>query len=78
MLVTHPSPHPRTLARPFTPKVLRTKERTLVPCLFIVFTFGLAIKSVEEFGGVSHGIRALVELDPPIGEFQWHQRGPIS
>ncbi len=53
MLVIRPSPHPGTLARPFTPKVLRTKERTLVPCLFIVFTLDLQL-SLSRSLGVRH------------------------
>jgi hypothetical protein len=39
---------------------------------FVVFTFGLKVESIKEFGNASHGIRALVEVDSPTGEFQWH------
>jgi hypothetical protein len=63
---------------PFTPEVLRTRERAPTPFPSVVLTFGLVIKSIKELGGVSHGIRAMVELDPPIGEFQWRQRGLVS
>jgi hypothetical protein len=38
MFVTLPSPHPGALARPFTPKVLRTKEHALALYSSIVFT----------------------------------------
>jgi hypothetical protein len=50
-LVTHLSPHPRAPAHPSTPEVLRAKKRapTLYPS--IVFTFGLTIESIKEFGG---------------------------
>jgi hypothetical protein len=57
-------------------EVLRVKECAPTPSLSIVFTLGLTIESIKELGGASHGIKALVELDPPIGEFQWHQKGP--
>ncbi len=54
MLVNLPSPHLRAPTCPFTPKVLRTKERALTPFLSIVFTFGLTVQSIKEFGGASH------------------------
>jgi hypothetical protein len=61
--------HFEVLTWPFTPKVLWTRE--CAPTFFpsIVITFGLTIESIKELGGASHGIKALVELDPPIGEF---------
>jgi hypothetical protein len=31
--------------------VLRTKERTSIPYPSIVFTFGLKVESIKEFGG---------------------------
>jgi hypothetical protein len=70
LLVICLSPHLGVPTRPSTPKMLRVREcaPTLFP--FVVFTFGLTIESIKEFGGVSNGIRALVKLDPPIGEFQ--------
>jgi hypothetical protein len=37
----------------FTPEVLRTKERTPTSYPSVVFTFGLAIESIKEFGGAS-------------------------
>jgi hypothetical protein len=52
-LVICPSPHPGALARPSTPEVLRTKECTTIPYPFVVFSFGLAVESIKEFGGVS-------------------------
>jgi hypothetical protein len=33
--------------------MLRDRERTLIPYPSIVFTFGLAVESVKEFGGAS-------------------------
>jgi hypothetical protein len=38
MLVTLPSPHPEALACPFTPKVLRARERVSTPYSSTVFT----------------------------------------
>ncbi len=38
---------------PFTLEVLRARKRALIPCPFVVFTFGLVVKSIQEFGGVS-------------------------
>jgi hypothetical protein len=38
MLVTLPSPHPGTLARPFTPEVLRARERALILYSSVVST----------------------------------------
>jgi hypothetical protein len=40
--------------------------------LFRFFHFRFTFESIKEFGSTSHGIRALVELDPLIGKFQWH------
>jgi hypothetical protein len=51
MLVTHHSLHLGVLARLFTPKVLRVRERILTPS--VVFTFRFAFESYEEFGGAS-------------------------
>ncbi len=50
LLVTCPSPHLEALAHPSTPEVLRAKECTLTPYPSVVFTFGLAIESIKEFG----------------------------
>ncbi len=50
----HPSPHPKAPTRPFTPKVLQVKERTPIFYSFIIFTLGLALESIKEFGGVSN------------------------
>jgi hypothetical protein len=52
MFVTHPNPHPITLACPFTPKMLQTKEHTQILYPFVVPTFGLVVGSIKEFGGV--------------------------
>ncbi len=48
-----PSPHLKAPTRPSTPKVLWTKVRTPTPFPSVVVTFGLAIKSIKELGGVS-------------------------
>jgi hypothetical protein len=58
-LVIRPNPHLKAPANPSTLEMLRVKECT--PTLYpsIVFTFGLIIESIKEFGGVS--------LEPPFG-----------
>jgi hypothetical protein len=38
---------------PLYPKVHQTKEGASIPCPFVVFTFGLTIESIQEFGGAS-------------------------
>jgi hypothetical protein len=48
-----PSPHLGATTCLSTPKVLPTKERTPILYPFIVFTFGLIVESIKEFGGVS-------------------------
>jgi hypothetical protein len=57
--------------------MLQAKERTPTPPS-VVFTFGLIVESIKELGGASQGIIALIELNPPIGEFQWHQKRLVS
>ncbi len=69
MLIILPSPHLEVLAHPSIPKMLRAREHAPIPYPSAIFTFKLAVESTKEFGGASHGIKALVELDPPIGEF---------
>jgi hypothetical protein len=77
LLINLFSPHPGAPAHPSTFKVLQARERT--PTLHVVvFIFGLVIMSIKELGGASHGIRALVELDPLVGEFWWHWKGLVS
>jgi hypothetical protein len=41
------------LQHPFTPKVLRIRERAPTPSSFVIFTFGFAFESIKEFGGLS-------------------------
>jgi hypothetical protein len=53
LLVNLPSLYPRILAHPSTPEMLWAKECTPTPIPSIVFTFGLAIESIKEFGGAS-------------------------
>jgi hypothetical protein len=36
--------------------MLQAKERAPTPCPFAVFTFGLAVESIKEFGGASSKI----------------------
>jgi len=47
--------------------VSQVKEHTPTFVSSTIFTFGLTFESFKEFEGVSHGIRAIVELNPPIG-----------
>jgi hypothetical protein len=53
LFINLPSPHPRALARPFTPEVLQAKECATILSPTIVFTFGFAIESIKELGGAS-------------------------
>jgi len=53
MLVTYLSPHFGAPTRPSTLEVLRVRECTPIPYPFVVFTFGLIIEYVKEFGGES-------------------------
>jgi hypothetical protein len=53
LIIIHPSPHMRAPTRPSTLEMLWTKERTLTSYTSAIFTFGLTIKSIKEFGGVS-------------------------
>jgi hypothetical protein len=53
LLVTLPNPYPGTLTCPSTPKVLQARERGPTPSPSNVFTFGLTIESIKEFGGAS-------------------------
>jgi hypothetical protein len=65
-------PIPELQHAPLPLKVLRAREHAPTPSPFDVFTFGLIVKSIKELMGASHGIRALVELDPLIEKFRWH------
>jgi hypothetical protein len=47
------------------PKCYKPKNVTPTPSS-IVFIFRLAFESFKECGGVSHGIKVQVKLDPPI------------
>jgi len=53
LLVIYPSPHLGTPTRPFTLKMLRTKEHTRTLHLSVVFTFGVTVEFIKEFGGAS-------------------------
>ncbi len=53
MLVNLPSPHLGALAHPSTLEMLQAREHALIPSPYVVFTFGLAIESIKEFGGAS-------------------------
>jgi hypothetical protein len=53
LLVIHPSPHLGAPTHPSTPEVLRARECTPTPYPFVVFTFGLVVESIKEFGGAS-------------------------
>ncbi len=52
-LVIGLSPIPGAPTLPYTPEMLWTRERTSSPYPSDVFTFGLALESIKEFGGVS-------------------------
>jgi hypothetical protein len=52
-LITLPSPHPRALACPSTPEMLRARECTLILYPSIVSTCGFVVESIKELGGVS-------------------------
>jgi len=53
LLVIHPNPHPKALARPSTFKVLQAKEQTPTLYPFVVFTFGFVIEFIKKLGGAS-------------------------
>jgi hypothetical protein len=53
LFVILPSPYPEALTRPSTPKVLRARERAPILSPFVVFTFGLVVESIREFGVAS-------------------------
>jgi len=53
LLVNFLSPHPEAPTRPFTPEVLRARERAPTPSPSVVFTFRLIVESIKEPGGVS-------------------------
>jgi len=72
LLVILLSPHPEATACPSTRKCYELRNVPELITLPLFSPFGLVVESIKEFGGASHGIKALVEFDPPIGEFQWH------
>jgi hypothetical protein len=53
-LVIRFSPHHGAPIRPFTHKVLWAREHTPTPYPFIIFTFGLTVESIKNFGGKSY------------------------
>jgi hypothetical protein len=61
-LVTCPSPHPKVIACPSSPKVLRVREHIPTPSSSIIFTFRLAFESYEEFGGVLKNANSQIEF----------------
>jgi hypothetical protein len=62
LLIIHPSLHPRATTRPSTPKVLRTRECSPTPCPSTIFTFGLAIEFIQEFGDASNKVTLKTRL----------------
>jgi len=52
-LVTCPNPHPGIPTHSSTPEILRTKECTSTHYPSTIFTFGLIVEFIKEFGGVS-------------------------
>jgi hypothetical protein len=63
MLVILPSPHPGTLARPSTPKVLRAKERALTPYFSNVFTSDLHLSLLWSLGTCQKPLHLLWVID---------------
>jgi hypothetical protein len=55
-LLIRPSPHLGAPACPFTFEVLQIKDHTPTSYPSVVFTFGLTIGSIKEFGGVLGGV----------------------
>ncbi len=47
------NPHPKAPTRPFTPEMLQARERNPTPSPSTIFTFGLTVESIKEFGGAS-------------------------
>jgi hypothetical protein len=65
LLVNLPSPHPRALACPFTPEVLRARERAPTLFAFAFFTFGLIIEFIKELGNVLLCVKPDQLIAPP-------------
>jgi hypothetical protein len=65
-LVIHLSLHPGVPTRPSTPEVLRAKERIATPYLSIIFSFGLAVESIKEFGGVSQIVSHFISQNDKV------------
>jgi hypothetical protein len=61
--ITRPSPHLKTLAHPFTTKVLWAKEHTPFDFSFIVFIFGFAFEYIKKFGGASTKVAIVTLID---------------
>ncbi len=70
LVVTRLSPHPGASTHPSTFEVLRAKERVLTPYPFTVFTFGLIIESIQEFGGIIENLlmRAITLFRPHLNQ----------
>jgi hypothetical protein len=60
MLVTCLNPHLVAPTRLFTLKVLRAKKHTPTSYPFVVFTFGLIVEFIKEFGGASIMVQNMV------------------
>jgi hypothetical protein len=56
LLVNLPIPHPGVLACPSTPEVLWAREHAPTPSHFIVFIFGLVVKSIKVLKGASFNV----------------------
>jgi hypothetical protein len=53
LLVIRPNPHHEAPTCPSTLKVWQARECAPTPYPFVVFTFGLGVQYIKEFGGVS-------------------------
>jgi hypothetical protein len=55
--VIHSNPHLGAPTHPFTPKMLWTMDCTPTYYPFVVFTFGLVVDFIKEFGGASQIVK---------------------
>jgi hypothetical protein len=69
-LVTHPNPHPGAPTHPSTPNVLWARERTPTPYPSDIFTFGLVVESIKEFGGASY-LNHMYRNMEMVSNFDW-------
>jgi hypothetical protein len=66
LLVNIPSPYFRVPTCPFTLEVLQAREHAPIPYPLGVFTFGLGVESIKEFGSVLNSINQICLKKPPL------------